>query len=67
MKKLVELLIVEDFSGNGKVSQKDLEDLVEKLKDGSEVIVNRIHLPLWDNKEEGLLGLHVIVRDIAET
>ncbi len=65
MKKLVEVLIVEDFSGN-RVSQKDIDDLVNKLKDNSNIIVNRIHLPFWEG-DEGLLGMHVVVRDVAET
>ncbi len=66
MKKIVELLIVEDFSGNNKVSQKDIEDVINKIKDGSDIIVNKVHLPLWEGNE-GLLGLHVVVRDVAET
>lgn len=66
MKKVAEILVVEDFTGKGKVSESKLQELLSKLN--VEVInVTKIHIPEWENSSEDLTGVHLIVREVAET
>ncbi len=66
MRKRVEILIVEDYSGNPKIDEVS-SSLKELLKDEN-VVITKLHLPQWtDNEEEDVTGVHVIVREVAET
>ncbi|MDT7861173.1 MAG: hypothetical protein RRA45_02990 [Saccharolobus sp.] len=67
MGKRVEILIVEDYSGKVKINEQDVKKSLINLTD--DVIITKIHVPQWISNEEesGILGVHVIVREIAET
>lgn len=75
-KKVVDILVVEDFSG----TSIDVSDLVALgvLPSGSqgnsmgldkdtEVRISKVHIPFWtrDEEEEGVLGIHVAVRELV--
>ncbi|MEM0362602.1 MAG: hypothetical protein QXH75_02160 [Sulfolobaceae archaeon] len=67
MKKRVEILIVEDYSGNPKINEQEIKKSLSNISDN--IVISRIHLPQWTSNEEEneIVGVHVIVREIAET
>ncbi|AKA74107.1 hypothetical protein SULI_09440 [Saccharolobus solfataricus] len=67
MKKRVEILIVEDYSGNPKINEQEIKKSLSHIWD--DIVITRLHLPQWtENKDESdLVGVHVIVREVAET
>ncbi|BDB97738.1 hypothetical protein [Saccharolobus caldissimus] len=67
MGKRIEILIVEDYSGKVKINEQDVKKSLTNLTD--DVVITKIHVPQWISNEEesGILGVHVIVREIAET
>lgn len=67
MGKRVEILIVEDYSGKVKINEQDVKKSLTNLTD--DVVITKIHVPQWISNEEesSILGVHVIVREIAET
>ncbi|BFH74314.1 hypothetical protein SJAV_22580 [Sulfurisphaera javensis] len=64
--KRAEVLIVEDLRGEKKISEKNLTEILEKINDVDQIVVNKITLPT-ESGDDDLLGVHVIVREIAET
>ncbi|MEM1599391.1 MAG: hypothetical protein QXW51_01005 [Sulfolobaceae archaeon] len=67
MKKRIEILIVEDYSGNPKINEQEIKKSLSNISDN--IVISRIHLPQWTSNEEEneIVGVHVIVREIAET
>ena len=66
MKKRIEILIVEDYSGNPKINEQEIKKSLSNISDN--IVISRIHLPQWTSNEEenDIVGLHVIVREVAE-
>ena len=66
MKKRIEILIVEDYSGNPKINEQEIKKSLSNINDN--IVISRIHLPQWTSNEEenDIVGLHVIVREVAE-
>lgn len=66
--KIAEVLVVEDFSGKKINEEKVKEAIMEMKKNNVEnVIVSTIHIPKWDEEDNDILGIHIIVREVAET
>ncbi|ABP95869.1 MULTISPECIES: hypothetical protein [Metallosphaera] len=65
MKKIAEVLVVEDFTGKGSPRER-LQEVLSELKDVDAINVVTVHIPEW-NEELDLTGVHVIVREVAET
>jgi len=66
--KIAEVLVVEDFSGKKINEEKVKEAIMEMKKNNVEnVIVSTIHIPKWDTEDNDILGIHIIVREVAET
>ncbi|EHP68429.1 MAG: hypothetical protein RXS23_00020 [Metallosphaera yellowstonensis] len=66
MKRVAEILVVEDFTGKTHVSEKDIRELVSSLSNVDMIRVNRLHVPQWEGESE-VVGIHLIVREVAET
>ncbi|MEM0293040.1 MAG: hypothetical protein QXF93_00200 [Saccharolobus sp.] len=66
MKKRIEILIVEDYSGNPKINEQEIKKSLSNISD--DIVISRIHLPQWTSNEEenDIVGVHVIVREVAE-
>ncbi|MEM0091210.1 MAG: hypothetical protein QXY68_00775 [Saccharolobus sp.] len=66
MKKRIEILIVEDYSGNPKINEQEIKKSLSNISDN--IVISRIHLPQWTSNEEEneIVGVHVIVREVAE-
>ncbi|MEM3515259.1 MAG: hypothetical protein QW281_01140 [Saccharolobus sp.] len=66
MKKRIEILIVEDYSGNPKINEQEIKKSLSNISD--DIVISRIHLPQWTSNEEEneIVGVHVIVREVAE-
>ncbi|MEM0015670.1 MAG: hypothetical protein QW232_00160 [Saccharolobus sp.] len=66
MKKRIEILIVEDYSGNPKINEQEIKKSLSNISDN--IVISRIHLPQWTSNEEenDIVGVHVIVREVAE-
>lgn len=64
--KVVDVLIVEDL--NNRVSEKKVKEALTRIdvKDVDKVIINKIHLPTISDDTD-LVGVHIIVREVAET
>ncbi|BAB66298.1 MULTISPECIES: hypothetical protein [Sulfolobaceae] len=64
--KRAEVLIVEDLRGERKVDENRVSEIIEKINGVDEIIINKITLPT-ETGDDDLLGVHIIVREIAET
>lgn len=64
--KRAEVLIVEDLKGERKVDDKKVAEVLEKIKEADQIVISKVTLPT-ENNDEDLLGVHVIVREVAET
>jgi len=66
--KRAEILIVEDKDGKVKIDDKKLNEILNRLEKVDRIVVNKITLPLaLDEDSNNLTGIHVIVREVAET
>ncbi|BCU71179.1 hypothetical protein [Stygiolobus caldivivus] len=67
--KRVEVLIVDDLKGSTKVSEKQINEVLRQFNDETidKIIINRVTLPSSLNDEDNILGVHIIVREVAET
>jgi len=64
--KRAEVLIVEDLKGERKIDDKKMSEVLEKIKEADQIVINKVTLPT-ENEDDDLLGVHVIVREVAET
>jgi len=64
--KRAEVLIVEDLKGERKMDDKKMAEVLEKIKEADQIVINKVTLPT-ENEDDDLLGVHVIVREVAET
>ncbi|AWR99974.1 hypothetical protein [Metallosphaera hakonensis] len=67
MRKVAEILIVEDFTGRNNPQDPQIHEIISSLKDVDAITVTRIHIPEWSEDSEGLAGVHLVVREVAET
>ncbi|QKQ99358.1 hypothetical protein GWK48_02180 [Metallosphaera tengchongensis] len=67
MKKIAEILVIEDFSGRSNQVDVQIQEVMSKIKNVDEVKISRIHVPIWTEDAENLSGIHVVVREVAET
>ncbi|WP_338601474.1 hypothetical protein V6M85_00205 [Sulfolobus tengchongensis] len=67
MRKRVEILIVEDYSGNPKINEQEIKRSLNHI--GDDVVITKLHVPQWTENEDekDVIGVHVIVREVAET
>lgn len=66
--KRAEILIVEDRDGKVKIDDNKLNEILNSLEKVDKIVVNKITLPLaLDEDSNNLTGIHVIVREVAET
>jgi hypothetical protein len=63
--KIADILIVEDSSK--KVNENKIKEALDKInvEKIDKININRIHIP--GLSDDDILGVHVIVRDVAET
>ncbi|EWG07051.1 MAG: hypothetical protein ASUL_06008 [Candidatus Aramenus sulfurataquae] len=62
--KVADVLVVENEGQ--KVNDEKIREVIERVRSSVDnVIITRVHLP-GSKDEEGLLGIHLIVRDVAE-
>ena len=64
--KRAEVLIVEDLKGERKIDDKKMTEVLEKIKEADQIVISKVTLPT-ENEDDELLGVHVIVREVAET
>ena len=50
MKKRIEILLVEDYSGNPKINEQEIKKSLSNISDN--IVISRIHLPQWTSNEE---------------
>ncbi|GGT93227.1 hypothetical protein GCM10007116_08610 [Sulfodiicoccus acidiphilus] len=59
--KKVELLVVEDYSGNSSQLEAELLRLIVEAG-GAEVSVVKLHVPIWIQEKNDVVGVHVVER-----
>lgn len=63
--KRVEVLIVNDMKGNTRIDERKINEILDQFDESvDKIIINKITLPVED---DNLLGVHIIVREVAET
>ena len=64
--KRAEVLIVEDLKGERKIDDKKIAEVLEKIKEVDQIVISKVTLPI-ENDDNDLVGIHIIVREVAET
>lgn len=64
--KRAEVLIVEDLKGERKIDEKKMDEILEKIKGADQIVISKVTLPI-ESEDDDLVGIHVIVREVAET
>ena len=64
--KRAEVLIVKDLKGERKIDDKKINEILEKIKEADQIVINEVTLPI-ENERDDLVGVYVIVREVAET
>jgi len=64
--KRAEVLIVEDLKGERKIDEKKMNEILEKIKEADQIVISKVTLPI-ESENDDLVGIHVIVREVAET
>jgi len=64
--KRAEVLIVEDLKGERKIDEKKMNEILEKIKEADQIVISKVTLPI-ESEDDDLVGIHVIVREVAET
>lgn len=66
--KRVEVLIVDDMKGSTKVDETQITELLKQINEKvDKVVINKVTIPTASEAEDNLLGVHIIVREVAET
>ena len=66
--KRVEVLIVDDMRGSTKVDETQITELLKQINEKvDKVVINKVTIPTASEDEDNLLGVHIIVREVAET
>lgn len=66
--KRVEVLIVDDMKGSTKVDESQITELLKQINEKvDKVVINKVTIPTASEDEDNLLGVHIIVREVAET
>ncbi|MDT7872468.1 MAG: hypothetical protein RXQ78_00920 [Sulfolobaceae archaeon] len=66
--KRVEVLIVDDMKGSTKVDETQITELLKQINEKvDKVVINKVTIPTASEDEDNLLGVHIIVREVAET
>lgn len=60
------MLIVKDLKGERKIDDKKINEILEKIKEADQIVINEVTLPI-ENERDDLVGVYVIVREVAET
>lgn len=66
--KRLEVLIVDDMKGSTKVDENQITELLKQINEKvDKVVINKVTIPTASEDEDNLLGVHIIVREVAET
>lgn len=66
--KRLEVLIVDDMKGSTKVDETQITELLKQINEKvDKVVINKVTIPTASEDENNLLGVHIIVREVAET
>ncbi|ARM76554.1 hypothetical protein [Acidianus manzaensis] len=62
--KVADVLIVEDLSN--KISENKVKEALSNINvnEVEKVIINKVHIPSFS--DDNIIGIHVIVREVAE-
>ncbi|AAY80727.1 hypothetical protein [Sulfolobus acidocaldarius] len=64
--KRAEILIVNNIINSAKIDENVVREILDKINDVDNIVINRITIPSYE-ENNNLLGVHVIVREVAET